>query len=52
MLLTQKLRHTGKVSNLLTSKDKKVAQQLADFLVQIEDERKVIEKEENEAEDQ
>jgi hypothetical protein len=51
MLLTQKLQHTGRVSKLLASKDRNAIQHLADFLMQIEDERKLKEKEEKEAEE-
>ena len=48
MLLLQKLNYVGKVSTLLSSKNKKIASSVADFLVTIEDERKRIEKEERE----
>lgn len=48
MLLLQKLQYSGKVSTLLSSRNKNIVSSVADFLVKIEDERKRIEKEEKE----
>jgi hypothetical protein len=48
MLLLQKLQYIGKVSTLLSCRNKKIASSVADFLVKVENERKRVEKEEKE----
>ena len=49
--LLRSLDHAGKVSELLSSKKRKVVENLAHFLVKIEDQRRKIEKDEREKED-
>jgi hypothetical protein len=46
MNLLQRLRYFGKVSDLLTSKDKEITKQVAEFLVEIENTRYEKQKEE------
>ena len=50
-LLLQNLRHSGKVSDLLNSREKIIVDELANYLIKVDDERKRRGKEEEEAEE-